>query len=141
MDIGNEKIYERVCESFYKQGFLKHIGAKVEYASEGVVVVSCEKTESLLQQMGVVHAGVISTIADTAGGYAALTVLPEGKEVVSVELKVNLMRPGAANKLIARGEVLKAGKSIVTVEATVVGDDDKLIAKMIATMFVVDKQR
>lgn len=130
-----DKLYERVSKSFEKQSFLSLIGAKIEHVEKGKVTISCESKDTLLQQQGLLHGGVITTLADVAGGYAALTTMPENAEVLTVELKINLMRPAIANKVIAIGEVIKAGKTLAIVEATVTDEDNKLLAKMMSTMF------
>lgn len=130
-----DKLYERVSKSFEKQSFLSLIGAKIEHVEKRKVTISCESKGTLLQQQGLLHGGVITTLADVAGGYAALTTMPENAEVLTVELKINLMRPAIANKIIAIGEVIKAGKTLAIVEATVIDEDNKLLAKMMSTMF------
>mgnify|MGYP002407265192 CR=1 FL=1 len=130
-----DPIYERVSKSFEKQSFLSLIGAKIEHIEKGKVAISCERKDTLLQQQGLLHGGVITTLADVAGGCAALTTMPENVEVLTVELKINLMRPAISNKVIAVGEVIKAGKTLVIVEATVTDKDNKILAKMISTMF------
>ena len=91
----------------------------------------------MLQQHGFLHGGVITTLADVASGYTALTTMPENAEVLTVELKINLMRPTATNKVIATGEVMKAGKNLVIVESTITDEENKVLAKMMSAMFVV----
>lgn len=115
--------------------FYPLLGAKIEHVEKGKVTISCESKDTLLQQQGLLHGGVITTLADVAGGYAALTTMPENAEVLTVELKINLMRPAIANKVIAIGEVIKAGKTLTIVEVTVTDEDNKLLAKMMSTMF------
>ncbi len=131
----NSILYERVSKSFKKQSFLSLIGAKIENVEKGKVSISCENKDTLLQQQGLLHGGVITTLADVAGGYAALTTMPENSEVLTVELKINLMRPAATKKVIAIGEVIRAGKTLVVVEATVTDEANKILAKMMSTMF------
>lgn len=131
----NDALYRRVRDSFDKQGFLKLIGAKLERVEKGSVVLSCEKREDLLQQQGLVHAGVVTTIGDVACGYTALTMMPEGYEVLSVEFKVNMLRPPLAEKMVATGHVIKAGRKLIITESEVVDEaTGKMIAKMTATM-------
>lgn len=89
-----------------------------------------ERDKSLTQQTGVLHAGVTTTIADSAAGYAALTMMPEGAEVLSVEFKVNLMRPAAGSKFMANAWVVKPGKQLSIVEAEVIDlDTGKAVLK------------
>ena len=131
----NTPLYQRVKDSFDKQGFLKLIGAKLESVEKGSVVLSCAKRDDLLQQQGLVHAGVVTTIGDVACGYTALTMMPDGYEVLSVEFKVNMLRPPLAEKMVATGHVIKAGRKLIITESEVVdATTGKMIAKMTATM-------
>ena len=131
----NSPLYQRVKDSFDKQGFLKLIGARLESVEKGSVVLSCAKRDDLLQQQGLVHAGVVTTIGDVACGYTALTMMPEGYEVLSVEFKVNMLRPPLAEKMVATGHVIKAGRKLIITESEVVdAATGKMIAKMTATM-------
>ena len=86
------------------------IGAKLEQVEPGAVDISIEYRRDLTQQHGYLHAAVTSAIADSACGYAAMTLTPEGCEVLSVEFKVNLLRPAAGERFVAQGRVLKAGR-------------------------------
>lgn len=124
-------------EALNNQPFLKSLGVHLEEASVGNVTLSMENNPMLHQQLGFIHAGAVTTLADSAAGYAAFTTMPEGSSVVSVEFKINLMRPAVGKKLFAKATVLKSGKTIVIAEAEVTNDTGKLIAKMVATMFVV----
>ena len=131
----NNALYQRVKDSFDTQGFLKLIGAKLESVEKGRAVISCTKRDDLLQQQGLIHAGVVTTIGDVACGYTALSMMPEGYEVLSVEFKVNMLRPPLAEKMVATGHIIKAGRKLIITEAEVVDDaTGKLIAKMTATM-------
>jgi len=98
----------------------------------------------LAQQNGYVHAGIVTTIADSAAGYAAYSLMPAGSEVLSVEFKVNLLRPAQGENFIARAEVIKAGRTLTVVRAdvfTVAGDSDReLVATMQGTMICVRKR-
>ena len=130
-----DRIFERISESFHSQNFLALIGAKLESAEPGKVVISCRRREDLTQQQGLLHAGVVTTIADVACGYTALTVIPEGQEVLSVEFKINLLRPVAGDEIIATGSVVKAGRQLVVTEAEVCeAATGKAVARMLATM-------
>ncbi len=126
--------YQRLAENFEQQPFLKHIGATLEHVEYGKAVLSIEKRPELLQQHGFLHAGVTTTLADVACGIAALSAMPEGSGVLSTEFKINLMRPATTNKIIATAELLKPGKTLYIVEATVTDVKGKIIAKMLATM-------
>lgn len=132
-------MYERIKESFDKQNFLKLIGAELESVELGKVTASVERQNTLTQQQGLLHAGVSATLADIACGYAAMSMMPEGKEVLSVEFKINLLRPCLADKIIATAEVIKPGRRVMIVEASVTdAADGKEIARMIATMIPTD---
>lgn len=133
-------LYERVRRSFYQQSFLALIGATLESVQPGNVVVACQARDDLLQQQGLLHAGVVTTLADVACGYAALTCMPEESDVLSVELKINLLRPALAPKIVAAGQVLKAGKTLVVTEAAVTDEHGTLLAKVISTMMRVPKK-
>ena len=129
---------KQITESFSKQSFLSTIGARLESVEAGQVAVSCSSRDDLKQHTGVLHAGVLCTIADVACGYAAMTLVPDHcSSIVSVEFKVNLLRPVGGKKVIATGRVIKPGKTLMIAEAEVVDDDTgKLVAKMLGTMMV-----
>lgn len=123
--------------SFNRQPALKLIGATLSVLSPGVVEVAFPYRPELTQQNGFVHAGIITIAADSACGYAALSSMPEGSEVLSVEFKVNLLRPAAGERFVARASVLKPGKTLTAVRADVfafIGEKQRLIAAMQATM-------
>lgn len=123
-------------KSFEQQGFMKTLGAKIIAIERGMVKISCSKKDSLTQQHGYFHAGVITSIADVACGYAALTTMPKGSEVLSVEFKTNLMKAATAETIIATGRVIKSGKSLVFCEAKVTDEKEEVIfATLQGTMF------
>lgn len=129
---------ETAKKSFDKQGFMKTLGAKIIAIEKGMVKISCELKEELTQQHGFFHAGVITSIADVACGYAALTTMPEHSEVLSVEFKTNLMRPATAQRIIATGKVVKSGKNLVFCEAKITDEKETTqFASLQGTMFCV----
>lgn len=129
------QIYTRIHSSFQRQRFLTLLGAKLEQAQAGTVVISCQRWEDLTQQQGLLHGGVVTTIADVTCGYTALSVMPEGYEVLTVEFKINLLRPVTAETIVSTGHVVKAGKTLVVTEAEVCdAATGKVLAKMLATM-------
>ncbi|WP_235847418.1 PaaI family thioesterase [Intestinibacillus massiliensis] len=135
------KTFRRIQDSFCRQQFPTLIGAQLEDAMPGQVTISCCRREELTQQQGLLHGGVVATIADVACGYTALTVIPEGQEVLTVEFKINLLRPVTGKKIIATGSVVKAGRSLVVTEAEVRdAENGKLVAKTLATIIPVDTQ-
>jgi uncharacterized protein (TIGR00369 family) len=131
---------EVIKKSFDKQGLMKTLNAQLISVNEGEVKISCEFHEGLSQQHGFFHAGIATSIADTACGYAALTMMPENAEVLSVEFKINFLKPANTPKLIAVGKVLQCGRTLTVCEGLVFDSEEKkLIAKMTATMISVPK--
>ena len=111
---------ERVRASFEKQGLMRLLGAEVVEAGEGRCVIEIPFHEDLTQQERFFHGAVTGAIADTAGGYAALTLAPPDREVLTVEYKVNFLAPAWGEKLVARSEVLSAGRRLFVCSAEVV---------------------
>ncbi len=127
----------RILESFNRQGFLQTIGARLTKVAAGEIEIELEADPKLTQQHGYVHGAVVGAIGDTACGYAALTMMPEDSEVVSVEYKINFLSPAKGEKLIARGKVTKAGRtlSVCTADVFAVNDGvEKMVATILATM-------
>jgi uncharacterized protein (TIGR00369 family) len=96
--------------------------------------------DDLTQQHGFLHAGVVATVVDSACGYAALSLMPEGAAVLSIEFKVNLLAPAKGEQIVARGRVIKAGRtiSVVSGEVHAVRDgEEHLVTTMVGTMMVV----
>jgi uncharacterized protein (TIGR00369 family) len=128
---------ERIEASFTKQRAMALLGAELTLVEAGVVEIRLPYRPDLTQQDGYIHAGIVTAIVDTACGYAALTLMPEGAEVLSVEFKVNLLRPATGEYLIARGEVLKPGRTLTVARGDVFAVLDgqrKLVAAMQATL-------
>ncbi len=128
---------ELVHNSASKQGFLNLIGARLTHVAPGEAEFTVAYREDLTQQHGFVHGGVITSIADVACGYAAYTLMPEGSEVLSVEFKVNLLRPAVGSAFIARARVLKPGNTLTVVQADVfatTAEGEKQVATMLATI-------
>jgi uncharacterized protein (TIGR00369 family) len=130
----------RVRSSFARQQLLVTLGASLERVAPGEVDVRLPFRPALSQQHGFLHAGALTSIVDTACGYAALTLMPPGAAVLSVEFKVNLLAPGQGESFLARGRVLKAGRtlSVCTGEVHAIGrGEERLVATMTATMMTV----
>jgi uncharacterized protein (TIGR00369 family) len=125
-------------DSFARQPIMNLIGATLSLVEPGVVEITLPYRADLAQQQGYLHAGVIATIADSACGYAAYSLMPAGSEVLSVEFKVNLLRPAQGETFVARAEVIKAGRTLTVVRADVFGiagnADRELVATMQGTM-------
>src|SRR5215510_13423690 len=134
----NSSFAEEIAQSFKKQTIMGLIGAKLSRVEPGVVEITLPYRADLAQQHGYLHAGIVTTIADSACGYAAYSLMPPGSQVLSVEFKVNLLRPAKGEKFLAVAEVVKAGKTLTVVRADVFGLDQdgqrELIATMLATM-------
>ena len=135
------EIEERVRASFQRQALMSLIGARLVAVDRGVVDIELDFRNDLTQQGGVLHAGAVTSILDSACGYAALTMMPDGAEVVSVEFKVNLMRPASGDSFVAEGRVLKAGRTLSVVRGDAHASTAQgrvLVATMLATMMRVD---
>jgi uncharacterized protein (TIGR00369 family) len=128
---------DRVRLSFSKQSVMSTIGASIIRVAPGEVDIEMPFRPALSQQHGFIHAGVITTIIDSACGYAALTLMPSGAAVLTVEFKVNLLAPAAGERFVARGRVKKPGRTISVCEGDVfslTGGNRTLVATMLATM-------
>lgn len=138
MDRLNPSFAEEVERSFARQPIMNLIGAKLSLVEPGVVEITLPYRADLAQQDGYLHAGIVTTIADSACGYAAYSLMPAGSEVLSVEFKVNLLRPAQGETFVARAEVIKAGRTLTVVRADVFGiagnADRELTATMQGTM-------
>lgn len=115
----NPSFAEDIRSSFAKQGFLGAIGARLALIEPGHAVIELDYASNVTQQQGFFHGAAIGAIADVAGGYATLSLLPAGSEVVTVEYKINFVKPARGERLIARGTVVRAGKSLSVARAEV----------------------
>ncbi|MCC6316180.1 MAG: PaaI family thioesterase [Gemmatimonadaceae bacterium] len=119
---------------------MAHLGATLARVEPGLVELGVARDARLLQQQGVLHAGVLTALLDSACGYAALTTMDVASDVVSVEFKVNLLAPASGQRFLARGTVLKAGRRIVVCRGDAFamdGDQPRLVAAMQASMMAV----
>jgi uncharacterized protein (TIGR00369 family) len=126
-----------VRENFGRQRAMRLIGASLGRVEPGAVEILLPYREDLTQQHGYIHAGIITTVADSACGYAAYTLMPAGSNVLSVEFKVNLLRPAAGEVFAAEAQVIKAGGTLTVTKCDVYGrsaDQSNLVATMLATM-------
>ncbi|WP_230936626.1 PaaI family thioesterase [Psychroserpens luteolus] len=114
---------------------MKTLGAELISITKGHVQISCTLNDTLTQQHGYFHAGVMTSIADVACGYAALSTMPEGSDVLTVEFKTNFIRAAETDKIIAKGTVIKSGNTLTFCEGVVTNENQDLIyATMQATM-------
>lgn len=130
----NPSFAEEVERSFARQPIMNLIGAGLTLVEPGVVEITLPYRADLAQQDGYLHAGIVTTIADSACGYAAYSVMPAGSEVLSVEFKVNLLRPAQGVTFVARAEVIKAGRTLTVVRADVFGIAENADRELVATM-------
>ena len=130
----------RVRASFAKQRAMATIGATIVRVAPGEIDLELPFREDLTQQHGFLHAGIVATLADSACGYAALSLMPAGADVLSVEYKLNLLAPAVGQRMIARATVLRSGRTVTVCRGDVFAVSDsgeKLIAAMQATMMAV----
>lgn len=114
---------EEIRRSFLAQGLMRTLGAELLEVGPGRVVIAAPIRPEVGQQHGFAHAGLSFALGDSAAGYSALSLLPEGAEVLTVEMKINLIAPAAGARLVATGEVLRAGRRLSVVRAEVVAED------------------
>lgn len=138
----NPNFVEEIKQSFAKQTIMGLIGGELARVEPGVVEISLTYRSDLTQQHGYVHAGIITTIADSACGYAAYTLMPPNSDVLAVEFKVNLVRPAKGETFLARAEVIKSGRTLTVVRADVhaiTGERRELVSIMQGTMMCLQR--
>lgn len=116
MDAANRR---RIQQSFDAQAMMGTLGARITHMAEGAVEITAPILPGVLQQQGSAHAGLTFSIGDSAAGYAALSLMPLDSEVVTAEIKINLLAPAVGDSLRARGRVIKPGKRLVVVTSEV----------------------
>lgn len=132
---------ERIRASFAKQGLMSTLGATLVTVAPGRVEVDLKPTPEITQQHGFVHAGAVSAIADTAAGYAALSLMSPGRGVLTTEFKINFVAPAIGERILARSKVVKAGRTLTLVQVEVFSESEgreRLIAFLTATMMTVE---
>lgn len=117
--IADPNYAERVRHSFGRQGLMSHLGAAMTRVEPGLVEIEMPFSEVLSQQHGFYHAGGIASIADTAGGYAGSTLFAPDDGILTVEFKINLVSPADGDLLMARGEVIKPGRTLTITKGEV----------------------
>ena len=125
----------RIRESFARQKAMALIGASLARVEAGEVEVALPWRDDLTQQKGFVHGGVIGMIADTACGYSAFSLMPAGGSLVTVEYKMNILTPGRG-ALVAKGQVVKPGRTLTIARAEVYAEDGKHVATMLQTLMM-----
>tara|TARA_Y100001001_G_scaffold43637_1_gene38607 strand:+ start:95 stop:520 length:426 start_codon:yes stop_codon:yes gene_type:complete len=129
----DDQIERRVRESFAKQTMMQTLGAEIIEVQSGLVKVGAPVLAGAMQQQGFGHAGLTFSIGDSAAGYAALSMLPPEVDVVTSEIKINLLAPARGDRLIATGRVVKPGRRLCVVTAEVHAETDSA-AKLIAIL-------
>jgi len=132
----------RIARSFARQSFLATVGARLLSVAPGRCAVEAALHSGLMQQHGAGHAGLTFALGDVAAGYAALSLMPEGSEVMTAEMKINLLAPAFGDRLVATGTVERAGRRLVVVRAEVTaeasGMPPRCVALLQGTMVPVD---
>ena len=116
-----DDLEKKIAASFAAQGLMTTLGAQLVQVSPGEVQIELLPRPDLSQQRGYIHAGALTSVLDSACGYAALTVAPAGFDVLTVEFKINFMRPAVADRFMAVGKVRKAGRTLTVCEGEVIG--------------------
>lgn len=130
----------RIRTSFGRQSMMRTLGAVLAQVEPGRITITAPILPTVLQQHGAGHAGLAFSIGDSAAGYAALTLMPEDAEVMTVEMKINLMSPATGDRLLAQGRVIRPGRRVMVVAADVwaeTGDRRKHVAMLQGTMIPV----
>jgi uncharacterized protein (TIGR00369 family) len=134
---------ERVRSSFALQSVMGLIGAELDNVMPGEVAIRIRFREDLTQQHGFLHAGIVTTIVDSACGYAAFSLMPAGSSVLTIEFKVNLLAPAKGDIFLAKGTVIKPGKTITVCSGEVhalSAGSQKLIATMTSTIMALQNR-
>ena len=135
---------QKVVDCFEAQGLMATLGVQLDHVAEGEVHLSLRSRPEICQQNGYVHAGALTALLDSACGYAALSVAPDDCDVLTVEFKVNLLRPALADKFVAVGKVKKAGRTLTVCVGEILatqGGQEVSIAIMQATIANLSKAR
>ena len=130
---------QRVRESFARQGAMALIGAEMTDLAPGYCAISVRPRPEILQQHGYVHAGIVATLVDSAGGYAGFTLFPADSSVLTVEFKLNLLAPATGDRLVAEGFVVKPGRTLAITRGEVYAEkagQRTLVALMQQTLMV-----
>lgn len=131
----------RVRGSFARQGLMETLGASLVHVSPGQVDIVLAPSPAISQQHGFVHAGAVASIADSAAGYAALTLMPPGAGVLTAEFKINLLAPAVGERIVAKGKVIKAGRTLTLAQTDVFAEregQERLVAVLTATLMTIE---
>jgi uncharacterized protein (TIGR00369 family) len=134
----------RFLREDYSRGFIKYCGFEPEVAGRGVFQSRVAIQEHHRQQDGFIHAGVMATMADHTAGYAAFTTVPEAFQILTIEFKVNFLRPACGSSLVCRSRVIRPGSQIIISESEVFDqrpEGEILAAKALVTLMAVPKEK
>ena len=120
----NPDFESRVRDSFARQGAMALIGAKLTHVAPGAVDIAVDYRHEVSQQHGFFHGGIVGTAADSAGGYAAFSLMPADASVLTVEYKMNLIAPADGTRLVAKGRVIKPGRTLTVCQVDVFVERD-----------------
>lgn len=135
----NPAFESAVRENFERQTFMATLGVRLTRVAPGMVDLLLPYSPAFCQQNGFMHAGAVASVADSANGYAAYTLADAGTDVLAVEFKINLLAPAKGDSFLARGRVLRAGKTLTVCLAEVVaceGEQEAPIATMLSTLII-----
>jgi uncharacterized protein (TIGR00369 family) len=136
----NPEFEVMVRDSFARQAMMTTLGARLTRVAPGEVEVALDHQPAFTQQHGFLHAGAVTSIADSACGYAAYSLAAAGSDVLAVEFKISLLAPARAPAFLARARVLRAGRTLTTCQAQVFGlggpAGEELVAVMLSTIII-----
>jgi len=127
----------RVRDSFSRQEVMRTLGIEITLLDAGEITLTMPYAAAYAQQHGFVHAGIVATALDSACGYAAFSLMPEGAAILTVEFKINLLAPARGERFVFRSKVVKPGRTLTVCEAqafAIAGGEQKLIASMSGTL-------
>ena len=130
----------RIRKSFSEQRVMSLLAAELKAVEPGVVEIELATRDDLTQQDGFMHAGIVTTVLDSACGYAAYTLMPANSSVLSVEFKVNLLAPAKGDRIAVRAEVKRPGRTLTVCTADAFSDGN-ICATMLATMICLDRTK
>ncbi|WP_081502507.1 PaaI family thioesterase [Pseudomonas sp. GM84] len=129
-----DELWARVSESFDRQPLMRTLQAYLHKVEHGEVQIELAYSEDIVQHNGFVHAGAVASVLDSACGYAALTALPDGYDVVTAEYKINLLRPALGQRFVAIGKVQNSGKSLTVCTGEILAFKEDGSSKVVALM-------
>ena len=136
-DVTNKRIIDKITASFARQSLMETCGASLDLVEVGRVSISAPILAGMQQQHGFAHASLTFALGDSAAGYTALSVMDEEAEVLTAEMKINLLAPGKGDRLIAIGRVIKPGRRLIVAASDVYAEEGgqrSLIATLMGTL-------